>query len=47
MKARSVIIDDNVFMATVLMDLLSEHHPEIEVLGVAHNGKEGLGLTTW
>ncbi len=42
MKIRSIIVDDNEFMAEVLSDLILENHPEIEVMGIAHSGKEGI-----
>jgi len=38
---RVLIIDDSVFIRTILSDILSED-PEIEVVGKASNGKEGL-----
>ncbi|MEH6765706.1 MAG: LytTR family DNA-binding domain-containing protein [Aequorivita antarctica] len=42
MKIKSVLIDDNAFIANVLLDQLRENHPEIEVMAMAKNGKEGL-----
>lgn len=39
---KSILVEDNTFMATVLSDLLQENHPEIEIIGIAINGKEGL-----
>jgi two-component system LytT family response regulator len=42
MKIKSVLIDDNTFIANVLLDQLQENHPEIEVMAIAKNGKEGL-----
>ena len=42
MKVRSILIDDNAFIANVLLDQLQENHPEIEVMAIAKNGKEGL-----
>ena len=43
-KIRSILVDDNKFIVTVLSDLLLENHAEIEILGVAHNGQEGISL---
>ncbi len=40
--SKSLIVEDNTFMATVLSDLLLENHPEIEVLAVAKDGKDGI-----
>jgi two-component system LytT family response regulator len=42
MKIKSLLIDDNTFIANVLLDQLKENHTEIEVLSIAKNGKEGL-----
>lgn len=41
-KIRSVLIDDNVFTATVLSDMLQEHHSNIEIIAIAKNGQEGI-----
>lgn len=41
-KIRSLLIDDNEFMLTVLSDSLKEKHPEIQIIGVARNGWEGI-----
>lgn len=42
MKIKSLLIDDNAFIATILCDQLHENHPDIEVMAIAKNGKEGL-----
>ncbi len=42
MKVKSLIVEDNLFMATLLSDLLKENHPNIEVMDIAKNGKEGI-----
>jgi len=42
MKIKSLLIDDNEFIANILLDQLQENHPEIEVMAIAKNGKEGL-----
>ena len=41
-KIRALLIDDNKFVVTVLSDMLKENHPEIEVLGIANDGNDGL-----
>ena len=41
-KIKSLIIEDNAFLLTVLSDILKENHPELEVLDTATNGKDGL-----
>ncbi len=41
---RSLIVEDNKFVATVLSDLLEENHTDIDILGVAQNGEEGISL---
>lgn len=41
---RTIILEDNAFMATVLSDLLQEHSSEFALLGVAATGKEALQL---
>ncbi|MDD4296275.1 MAG: response regulator, partial [Ruminiclostridium sp.] len=43
---RVLIADDSVFMRKVLKDILDEA-PEIEVVGVAKNGKEALEIAKW
>lgn len=43
-KHRALIIDDNVFISTILADLLVENHPEIVVSGLAHNGQDALKM---
>lgn len=43
-KHTALIIDDNVFISTILSDLLSENHPEIVIVGIAHNGHEALKM---
>lgn len=42
MRVKSLLVEDNPFMAAILSDLLQENHPEIEVMGIAKNGEEGL-----
>ncbi len=42
MKVKSLLIEDNLLMSTMLSDLLKENHPEIEIVGIAKNGNEGL-----
>jgi two-component system LytT family response regulator len=42
MKIKSILIDDNAFIANVLLDQLKENHPDIEVMTIAKNGNEGL-----
>ena len=42
MKVKSLLVEDNPFMATLLSDLLMENHPNIEVMDIAKNGKEGI-----
>jgi len=44
MKVKSLLVEDNPFMATILSDLLRENHPDIEFMGIANNGKEGLEM---
>jgi two-component system LytT family response regulator len=39
---KAIIVEDNVFMATVLQDLLNQHKPDISVLDVVYNGSEAL-----
>ena len=39
-----LIIDDNEFIAKTLYDQLQENHSNIDVTGIAKNGKEGLEL---
>lgn len=41
-KVRALLVDDNEFLATVLTDLLTMYHPEVEILGTAINGRDGL-----
>jgi two-component system, LytTR family, response regulator len=41
---KALIVEDNAFMATVLADLLQEFNSGISVSGIAHTGKEALGL---
>lgn len=43
---RVLIVDDSVFMRKILKDILDED-PEIEVVGVARNGKEALEVARW
>lgn len=42
---RVLVIDDSLFMRTIITDML-EKDPEIEVIGVATNGEEGLTKIT-
>ncbi len=42
MKIRSLIIDDNTFIRTLLSESLKENHPEIEIVAMASNGEEGI-----
>ncbi len=42
MKIKALIIDDNSFIIDLLSDLLRQNHPEIELLGFANNGRQGL-----
>lgn len=39
MQIRSLLIDDNPFNVEVLTDLLRQGHPEVTILGSAHNGR--------
>ena len=41
-KIRSVLVDDNELMLTMLSDLLEENHPGIEIIGMALNGQQGV-----
>lgn len=43
---RVLITDDSVFMRKIIKDILDEA-PEIEVVGVAKNGKEALEIAKW
>ena len=43
-KHKALIIDDNVFISTILSDLLTENHPEIVIAGIAHNGHDALKM---
>ena len=43
---RVLIVDDSVFMKRVLQDILSGD-PDIEVVGLAKNGKEALEIARW
>ena len=38
MTIKSLIIDDNPLNIVILSDLLEANHPEVEVVGTAHNG---------
>lgn len=42
MKVKSLIIDDNPFIIDLLLDQLRQYHQEIEVLGSAKSGIEGI-----
>lgn len=39
---KALIVEDNLFMATVLSDLLQQNGSDIAVVGIAHTGKEAL-----
>lgn len=41
---KALIVEDNVFMATVLHDLLKQHATDIAVLDIANTGKKALQL---
>lgn len=41
-KIRSLIIDDDPFMTSILNDLLMDKFSDIEIVGIADNGKEGI-----
>ncbi len=41
---KALIVEDNVFMATVLSDLLQQDELNISILGVAKTGREALYL---
>ncbi|MFT5667809.1 MAG: two-component system LytT family response regulator [Vicingaceae bacterium] len=41
-KIRAVLIDDDRFIVKILSDLLREYYPEVEILGIAHDGTDGL-----
>lgn len=43
---RVMIVDSSVFMRKILKDILDEE-PEIEVVGIARNGKEALEVARW
>jgi len=42
MKIKSLIIDDNSFVIDLLSDQLRQFHPDVEVMGIAKNGTDGL-----
>ena len=42
MNPKSLIIDDNPFIIDSLSDQIRQHHPEIEIIGNARSGREGL-----
>lgn len=39
---KALLIDDDQFIVQILSDLILENHPEIEIIDIANNGKEGL-----
>jgi len=41
---KALIVEDNVFMATILADMLLEHAQTVTVTGIAKSGKEALKL---
>ncbi len=44
MKIKALIIDDNLFMQTLLKDVIQESTPYVEVLGTADCGKKGIEM---
>lgn len=42
MTIRSLIIDDDPFILELLQDKLNQYFPEVEVMAVARNGRDGL-----
>lgn len=42
MKLKSLIIDDNSFIIDLLTDQLQQFHKEVEIIGIAKSGREGL-----
>lgn len=44
MPIKSLIIDDDPFIHTLLMDKLEQHFPEVEVLQTGSSGTEGIAL---
>lgn len=42
MKIKSLLIDDDKLIATILADKLHEDHPDIEVMDIACSGTEGI-----
>ena len=42
MKIKSLIIDDNQFTIDMLTDLLQQNHSNVEIVGFAKSGLEGL-----
>lgn len=44
MPIKSLIIDDDPFIHTLLMDKLEQHFPEVEVLQTGSSGTEGIDL---
>ncbi|GAB5408382.1 MAG: LytTR family DNA-binding domain-containing protein [Balneolaceae bacterium] len=41
-KIDCLIIDDDPFIHNLLQDKLSQHFPEITILGIAHSGEDGI-----
>lgn len=41
-KIRSLIIDDDIFIKDLLSDMIRTHFPNVELIGSAGNGKEGI-----
>ena len=39
---RALLVDDNEFIVNVLADVVKENHPDIDILGIARNGSEGI-----
>ena len=44
MEVKSLLVEDSQLMAAILSDLLKENHPDIQILGIAKNGKEGIEM---
>ncbi len=43
-KLKTLIVEDNTYMAIVLQDMLQPYSEKISVLGIAHSGKEALKM---
>jgi two-component system LytT family response regulator len=42
MKIKSLIIDDDPFIKSLLVDMIMIHFPNVEILDTAKNGKGGI-----